>query len=501
MDTLTNTVEESLQGTSYPKPEKREKLWAWLLPFGLTVMLVMLVAVREAIDPDLWWHLATGRYILAEHRIPAEDIFSFTATGHRWVTHEWLADTLLFATYRLVGHAGLSMAFAVVIASAFGLVYARCGTRHPLAAAGSTILAAAACMMTWGVRPQMLSLFFASLYLYILERQCVRRSRSIWLLIACSVLWANLHSSFMAGLAIVGAFVVGSEVEWLAARTRRDPWVGGDTRRLAWVGALCLAGSVVTPNGLAGIMFPFGTLGNSLIQDNICEWFSPDFHALWAWPLALQWLAIVGVLAISRQRLRVTQLLLLLGAGAATLYSARHAVFLALVGAPILTEQATAAWRQWRGDTAVWRQGPARRAALALILVVLTLAVGIRGRQVWQGGSGLVESAFPAAAVAHMREHGIGGRMFNEYRWGGYLIWQGYPVFIDGRTEVYGDQVFGDYLTAYDVRPDWEAPLTTYGVNLALLKADSRLAAVLGESARWKIVYRDEMAMLFRKTD
>ena len=280
--------------------------WLVSLPLVVTLVTVAAVAVREVADPDLWWHLATGRYIWATRRIPVQDVFSFTAGSHRWVTHEWLADLLLYGGYRLVGLAGLVPLFALLIAAAFGLVYRRCRS-SPFVAAPSVLLAASASAMTWGVRPQMVSLLFTSLYLYILDRGVAGRPRLVWLLPGLTLLWANLHSGFVAGLVVVAVYAVGQELEWLAARAGEGPWLGPGVRRLLAVGLACLACALVTPNGLAGALFPFGTLSNRLIQANIEEWFSPNFHLPLAWPLAVYWLALLGVLALSRRQVRVTE--------------------------------------------------------------------------------------------------------------------------------------------------------------------------------------------------
>ena len=65
----------------------------------------------ELIDPDAWWHLATGRYIVTQHRLPWPDPFAYTtagakpgyageeATRHFNLTHEWLAQAVWYLIY------------------------------------------------------------------------------------------------------------------------------------------------------------------------------------------------------------------------------------------------------------------------------------------------------------------------------------------------------------------------------------------------------------------
>jgi len=467
----------------------------WLPAFPLPATLLALagLAVQEATDPDLWWHMATGRYILSQRYIPAYDIFSYTATSHRWVTHEWLSDVLLYSGYRLTGFIGLSIFFALVITTAFALVFLTCRTR-PVVAACSVMVAAVASHMTWGVRPQMFTLLFTSLYLYILDRDSLRASRLVWLLPPLGALWANLHSGFMAGLAVIAVHVVGRELSWLRRWRGQGPLLGPGVGRLALVGVLSGLCMLLTPNGVAAALFPFGTLSNNLIQQHISEWASPNFHLPMTWPLALFWLLLLGTMALSRQRISATELLLLSGATVAALYSMRHVTFLSLVGAPILARQAAAL----RPAPPASKPAPAPvQAVFGVALVALGVVLGARIHSIAQGNAEAQRRAFPIDAVQYLQAHHLAGRIFNTYQWGGYLIWQGYSVFVDGRAEVYGDEILNEYLKANDVQADWEEPLQRYGVGICLIESSSRLAVLLKASGRWQAVYSDNLATVF----
>ncbi len=457
-------------------------------------MAILIQAIRPATDPDLWWHLATGRYIVTQHRIPAADIFSFTAQGRHWVTHEWLTEVLLYGVYRLAGFPGLILLFALLITAAFALVYRRCHTR-PLLAALCVLLAALASSLTWNVRPQMLTLLFASLYLYILDGYAAGGRRAwLWALPPLTLLWANLHSGFTAGLALIAAYAVGQELSWLGRRAGQGPWLAPQAVRLALTGALCALCALVTPNGLAGALFAFGTLSNGLIQANIQEWFSPNFHQPMAWPLLAFLLALLATLGLSRRRLSATEALLLAGTGAAALYSARHAPFLALAGAPLLARQAE---DLFAGPARRRPLSPLMRRGLIVVLVGLVALLDVRLFRTVAGNTQAQEETYPVAAVAYLREHGLGERIFNTYQWGGYLIWQGFPVFVDGRAELYGDKILSEYLQTAHVQADWEAPLQRYHVDTVLIETGSPLAVVLAESGRWRAVYRDKLATVF----
>ncbi|MDI7274623.1 MAG: hypothetical protein QME94_01455 [Anaerolineae bacterium] len=495
METFTESTAAAQAGG---QDRERQGAWARRLPWLVVLAAIAGLAVREVADPDLWWHLATGRYIVSQRSIPATDVFSFTALDHRWVTHEWLSDLLLYGGYQLFGLNGLAVVFGGVVAISFGLVFARCSA-PPSVAAWAVLLGAVASAMTWGVRPQMLSLLFASLYLYILEK----RPERVWLLPPLALLWANLHSGFVSGLVILAVFAVAAELSWLASRSPGQRLLGAWPRQLALVFLASVACSLVTPNGVSAALFPFGTLSNRLIQSYIQEWFSPNFHQPWAWPLLAYWLVLLATLAASTRRPRLEQVLLLLGAAAAGLYSTRHVTFLSLIGAPLLADQAVAAVP----GIATWSRRPRRklpmpvRLVLAVGLVALVVALGVRVSNMAKANARLGETRYPAAALAYMREHNLGGRILHTYHWGGYLIWQGYEVFVDGRAELYGDEILGEYLEAFGVRPGWEEPLRKYDVDVILTESGEPFAVLLEESPRWRAVHSDSVATVFVPAD
>ncbi|HXO67083.1 MAG TPA: hypothetical protein VN863_03720, partial [Candidatus Dormibacteraeota bacterium] len=110
-----------------------------------------------------------------------------------------------------------------------------------------------------------------------------------------------------------------------------------------------------------------------------------------------------------------------------------------------------------------------------------------------------VEASAPVAATQYLLDHHRPGQLFNFYNFGGYLIWKAYPtyhVFIDGRTEVYGDSVFDQYLKVEYLSPEFESTLDHYGVNTVVISAGDPLRPLL-ESQGWRQVYNDSVARIF----
>ncbi len=469
-----------------------------LSPRRLFVLLLFLaifaIATQENVDPDFWWHLRTGQLIWDTGSIPRADPFSHTIAGAPWTAHEWLSEALLYAVYAFGGESALILIFAGIIAIAFSLVYAQSEGR-PYLAGFLTLAAALTSAISWGVRPQMITLLFGALFLYLLEDYRRGRRHRLWLLPILTLIWVNLHGGYLLGLALIAAYVAGAVAS--SRIGRKAPRV----RPLALAFLASGAASLLNPQGPGIWIYPFGTLGSAAMQTYIVEWFSPDFHQAQFLPLAALLLLTVFTMAASRRSPDPTDTLLLLSLGFAGLRSARHVPLFALVAAPILSRHAIEAiarserWSRWIHPVG----GHASRAGTALngaLLALALLAASFKIGTSLSNNQALQAEAFPVAAVDFIEANPPDGEMYNLYRWGGYLIWKLWPqhqVFIDGRADLYGDAFIETYLETYRLRPGWQEPLDRFGVDWIIIDAKSPLATLLDELEEWEELYSDDV--------
>ena len=482
------------------------KRW-WRLDARQVLVIALFVALlamsaREVVDPDFWWHLATGRYIVETGSIPRQDVFSYTAPGHKWITHQWLTQVIMIGLYRLGGLTALLLATSAVITVTFLPVYLRCEAR-PHLAVFTVLLAALASAVTWGARPQMINALMAAWFMLLLERYRAGHRAALWLLPLSTLLWVNLHSGYFLGLGLIALYLAGEALaNWTGSRT-------GRTLPPQQLGALalslgaCVAASLLNPNSYKMLWYPFETLGSAAMQSYIQEWAPPDFRQLVYWPSIALLFAGAGSLAYTEQQRDLTDVLLFFALGFASLLSARHIPLFAVVGAPILTRYlAHVQVGRLRWD--LTRLPPARPPAKWMVilnwaLVALFVVAGAaRVADVVLRNRDVEARHYPLAALAHIERSGLAGqRMYNSYNWGGYLLWRGYPVFIDGRADVYLDAFMDEYVLAYQLRGDWRRPLDRYDVDYILIERGASFAALLEESDEWAQEYADEQAVIF----
>lgn len=589
MELLTRIDASALDGREVRRARDPFALAEVLSPRRL-VVFVLLASIftmsAEAItDPDFWWHLRTGQLIFETRAIPRVDVFSFTAHGGEWVTHEWLTEVVMYATYRLGGWGALAALFSFVTTTALWLIYRRALSRgaDQLVACAATLIAAFATMPIWGVRPQMISFLLTSVFIYALDdysrstRTRSRISRAPWLLIPLMLVWVNMHGGFALGLALIVLTCAGIALDELLRRDdellRRDDaslrqadelsqqgdelslhdgallqredessqrggelthdgaMLRGRVRRvwsrvrpLCFVFAACVAVVPLNPSGWRLFSYPFETINSPAMQKYILEWHSPDFHQPYAHALALLLFATFAALALSPERTRAGDVLLVCVAAYAALRSWRNIPFFALVAAPLLAEQAWSLIRTWdltrqsnrtkkqRGETkrrddetGQGRDNPVmvRLALNAALLVCVPVALcALRVSSVARSQSRVEAEKFPSAAVEFLRGRTDAGALFNDYGWGGYLIWKLYPerlVFVDGRADVYGDALVEEYLSAEGGEQGWRATLDRHNVRTVMIKPDAALASLLREDAGWSKVFEDEQAAIFFK--
>ena len=470
---------------------------------AIFLLALFALAVRETLDPDMWWHLRTGQVILSDG-IPNQDIFSFTVPENEWITHEWLSEIVMWLGYRVAGLPGLILFFAAIVAAAFWLIYLRCDGR-PYLAAFVVLLAALATAPFWGVRPQMFNMFFTAAFIFLVEGYLngqVSR-RTLWLLPLLTLVWANLHSGYLLGIALLLTYVAGESLGRLISSRQKS---SVDWSPIGWLFLMTLISflvAVINPNGPELWTYPFFTLGSNAMQRYIQEWQSPNFHLAIFWPFAfLLFLGILSMIA-GRRRPTATDMLLFCGTAAAGLLSARHIPIFAIVSAPIISRHllnALDGTRFYPWMSGQVKGGDSDRSIvinwILLLIMMLVAAVWIAGKI--QTNEQAIAARFPVAAIDYLEQSGLDqGYGYNSYNWGGYMIWRGLPVFVDGRADVYGDEFLFKYRRTFDLSDRWQLSLDEYNVDFVLIEQASPLANLLEASSDWEQAYSDNIASIY----
>lgn len=508
---------------------KIEHLWA------LTVLVGVFVFVNtHPIRPhDFWWHMAVGREILATGRIPQVDTLSFTMAGAPYPSYQafWLMEVAMYLVYRLGGPAFTVFIHGLIIAAAYALLLwlGRRISGSWRTAAGGTLFAAALGFNDWNVRPQAVTFAIAALFLLAIH-EYRRTHRRGWLAVfpLGMTLWVNSHGTFPLGLLLIGLW--GVDEGWKALQNAGLQWstLWHAFKTPGLVLVLSLAACALSPRGLGTFAYVSGMSGNAIIQNLVTEWAPPTLATLGGQLFFGGLLLCAAVLALSPKRPSPAELLTFLFFGALGIKTSRGILWFGLTLAPVLARHLNAIgeWVRERGSE--WESGrggegertpqdmgvaiPAPQSGMANILnavLVGLLLLGAVFSLPWFKGlwplapekAGLIAAETPVAATEVLLRERPEGPLFHAMSFGSYLIWAApeYPTFVDGRIELFTEEVWMDYIRISAAAPGWEAGLEKYGIQTLMLSSSEQagLAAAVRESREWREIYNDATSALF----
>ncbi|MEP7357174.1 MAG: hypothetical protein ABI847_08040 [Anaerolineales bacterium] len=480
------------------------------LALALVFVGIFAMAFRPSVDTDTWWHLRAGAWMVAHGQVLTHDAFSTTRLGQAWINHSWLSQIPMYLAWQALGYAGLNLFTAALVTAAFWFVYRQCEGSAYLKAF-CLILAAAASAVFWSARPQLTSFLLVSIFACLVWEFRWRGRNRLWLLPPLMLLWVNLHGGFAIGFILLLVTLAGQVIDRLlhAGQPGVLGWRGLGALALATAG--CLVVVPLNPYGFQLYLYPLRTVSIGVLQNFIQEWQSPNFHMLGAQVFVWLLLATLAAIGLSRRRMLFTDLALLGAFTYLALLAGRNIAMAALIAAPILTRHMAA----WLSD--LHAEHPRLAAVLdptpsagrwpvlnwALLgLALLAALLKVADASLPSTNEMALAAYLPMKAADFVQQAQPPGPMFNSYNWGGYLVWRlypDYPVFVDGRTDLYDDALLTEYLDVAAGRSDYASVLAKYGIKLVFVEQDSLLAdRLLGDPA-WRQLYRDERAVVYER--
>jgi hypothetical protein len=275
-----------------------------------------------------------------------------------------------------------------------------------------------------------------------------------------------------------------------------------------WSGLLMVIAVCINPYGPGMLMYPFKTVSIGVLRDYIQEWQTPEFHSIAVQPFAWLMLLTFGAVGASRQKLTFIDFALVGLFFYMGLLAGRNVALFSIVAPMVLTRHAAPAidgLSNSLGMQFAATVAPGKRSARlnVIILLVLLAAVLFKVATIYPEKTNIdaFKGYLPIGAVDYLNTNQPEGRLFNPYNWGGYLLWDlpGYPVFVDGRTDLYNDEIINKWLTVVRVEDGWQDILKGYGINLVLIEPRSMLDRTLALDSAWAPIYRDAISNIYQR--
>ena len=478
---------------------------AWLRPSLLDALLVSLLVWLIGYtasggpagllqDAGTGVHIRTGSLILHRHAVPRWDVFSFTHDGQPWFAWEWLSDVIFSWLWQWAGLKGIVLLSAILITAAFGIVVRQMIRRgaSALTALFLVHVGIAVSSVHFLARPHLFTLFLIALSLYLIELDRATPSRRILLLIPLAALWANLHGGFMALPVSLLSFAAGDAIAFLFGRTEAL----ARAKRYALLAVGCLVASGLNPYGFAEHVHLIRYMNAEWIRRLVLEFQPPQFEGVPGLYAELLVLAS-GVLVFRLLARAEFGSALLVGFWLnAAMHSVRHLPVLAIVALPLAAPEVQQAWN--------WCVARARRGSALAVLDSIgnDHSRGLARLSIWPALAiaaiaftsmlpfpvDFPEPRYPVSLVTKNADLLAISQVFSTDAVGDYLIYRLSPrvrVFVDGRSDMYGQKLIDEYLTVLNGGRGWDTILARSGTNAALVPANCALASLLRGRAGW----------------
>ena len=513
---------------------KRLNRFVSYITLGVLFGLIIFASNIEIKDLDIWLHLASGRHIIATQTVPTTDVLSCTIAGKPWINHEWFFQVIVTFLYQLASTDGL-IYFQIffVVASFFILLLLGFNQKRIFLSSFFLFLILLVYRNRLTIRPEMLSLFFFSSYVYLLGTKLYKKI-TIPILFIFQIIWSNCHGFFILGPGLV---TIGLFSEWIK-RHIKLPWEWNIIGRLdedeyfnlKLIWGFVLIACFITPSFIEGALYPLKVifslsgetkvffkhiveLAPSITWDNI---FSTAKYPYYKIIILISFISF----CFNYRRLDVGVFLswsiFLLMSISAT----RNIVFFSFVAYFSFFVNLQYIDTDWISSKLSWLSSEKIKSIIGILLSVILIFSILYHVDKWTfygyydfdkferkseyGGICLRNFAYKAADF--LVENKIAGRVFNDFNSGAYLLGRAYPnihVMIDGRTEVYGPEFFKKYRKICKGDKDLIEELdekvhfTIAFLNSVYTPVPSKLINYFYQNPEWILVYFDYDASIF----
>lgn len=471
-----------------------------LVALALMLVIVATGAVDHRFsvrDNDIWWHIRTGDWIVRHFAVPHNGIFSWTAANRPWVAYSWGFEVVLSRAYEWFGLMGLGL-FGVFLTLL--IAYLEFWSLRRLSGRFWVALLLSACslytfLFVIGPRPVFVSiLFYIVLLTILLETSRTHRFKNLYWLPAMFLVWANIHIQFIYGLFVLGLFVacqIASHwAERLPSYERPLEPASLPAKPLLLLFGLCVAATLIGPYSYHLYQVVFLYSKAKYAYQIIVELQPLTFRL----PNQLVQLLLTAACFCAvgwRKKLDLFKILLLIVASFLAFRTVRDCWFVSTTAAAFLADFPASGLRRDRSESLT--EGGLILAALTIFLVLLSQNFGFSERSLDHSAS----LEYPVDAVNYVRRHPIPGPLYNNLDWGGFLIWYmpQYPVAIDGRNDLYGDDLDRTFFEAQSALAYKDDPYLLQS-GVVLLSKKYPLAGVLRLDPRFQLIYEDKIAVV-----
>ena len=238
----------------------------------ISVFLVAIVScIKFIYEPDIWWQIATGNWIIENKTVPTIDVFSHTYAGEPWINVKWGAEVLMAFVDKTLGVELLPILQIVCLLGILFFIrklYYQFANNINFNKKMIFGLVIASLLMLFIVnfrlnsRPEMFSHLFSIAALYLIINYKKTNSNLIFLLIPLQIIWTNMHEAYGMGIVIIGLFFISFWVEFMFLKKQEEGiGISFKPTKFSIAGIIAILAVAINPHGFKMITHPFNILG------------------------------------------------------------------------------------------------------------------------------------------------------------------------------------------------------------------------------------------------
>jgi len=422
-----------------------------IIKIALVILLffIVLSKISNSFDGDFGWHLRFGQDA-AKGNFQYTDSYTWGYYGENWVNHEWGGDIIFWEMYNTTGYYSLIILVALITAGAFFLaakIYSGKTTILGLAIAAISLKNVSHILV---MRLAMFSVLLFTLLWWTLEKIPEKKYYYFWPILFW--VWSILHGGWTLGFITINIYFFGHLAQTLIHKyyptIPSSSWKKKDFIKVAGAQIVSLLMILLNPYGYRIFTEVIAYFTQNFYKSHITEWVASYVFPIY-WPsLIISTIVLLfSVLLFYKQKINLPQFLLVIAFFCSGFMYKRNALYIVLIGIPIIITTINLAWeiiKKQRPDLREIFYSKLMKTILIIFgsftIFFLLFSYGAKIKiyqNPWEQRENLIKNLMPYDAVQFLKKETAGKqyKIFNEYSWGGYMNWElrEQPIFLDGR--------------------------------------------------------------------
>lgn len=457
---------------------KKEKC----LLFLIFIIIISISIFLFSYGNDFYWHLKSGEYITKNHKIPFTDIFSWYASKNQltWISHEWLFEIIIYLLFEALSKLGIFLYTLLTILFTAIIVWKQNKKIFLKSPFYTIIWAILGLLMFAGKvfpRPHLLSYLFLSLTVYfIYDTLKYKKSKQIYFAPLIGLLWANTHggSSNLSYL-IYGLVLIISPFPFKTKYLTNIKLDKLQKRKFLYAFISSIIVIFLNPQGGRLFLYPYLNMTYTKMLNCIEEWQSLSFSSIDGFFYFSIIISITILIIYSKKVHHLIDILLLIIFTILGIKSTRFIPYLFIIYSAIIPTY-------W-GTTKIKIQ----LTPIFIFLISTIFYFYLFSNQ--KEKFNLISEDM----IHYLKQDNI--TLYNSYDLGGYLIYKGIPVFIDGRADLYVETILCDVCEIEQGKNT--KLLDKYPFNTFLVQNHSKIEFYLRNNPKYQLKLKDKENSLY----